>query len=111
MTLSVPGPAEALLREHCELQVLGEILAPERYREAIRGADALLPQLRDRIDEAALDAAGPHLQVVSNYAVGLDNIDIPDVYKRQPTMRSASITSIFPPAPSGASMSATPPRC
>jgi glyoxylate reductase len=82
MTLSVPGPAEALLREHCELQVLGEILAPERYREAIRGADALLPQLRDRIDEAALDAAGPHLQVVSNYAVGLDNIDIPACTKR-----------------------------
>lgn len=44
---------------------------------AIQGADALLPQLRDRIDEQALEAAGPNLKVVSNYAVGLDNVDIP----------------------------------
>jgi len=77
MTLSVPGPAESRLRERCELEILGEILAPERYWESIRGADALLPQLRDRIDDAALDAAGPGLRVVSNYAVGLDNVDIP----------------------------------
>ncbi len=77
MTLSVPGPAEGLLREHCDLELLGEILPAERYRAAIRGADAVLPQLRDRIDEAALEAAGPNLKVVSNYAVGLDNVDIP----------------------------------
>jgi glyoxylate reductase len=82
MTLSVPGPAESLLRERCELEILGEILPPERYREAIAGADALLPQLRDRIDEAALDAAGPGLRVVSNYAVGLDNVDIPGCTQR-----------------------------
>ncbi|HVB14726.1 MAG TPA: D-glycerate dehydrogenase [Candidatus Dormibacteraeota bacterium] len=77
MTLSVPGPAEGLLRARCQLELLGEILPPDRYRAAIGGADALLPQLRDRIDEAALEAAGPNLKVVSNYAVGLDNIDIP----------------------------------
>ena len=77
MTLSVPGPAEGWLAARCELQLLGEILPPESYREAIHGADALLPQLRDCIDALALDAAGPHLKVVSNYAVGLDNVDIP----------------------------------
>ena len=82
MTLSVPGPAEAMLRERCELDLLGEILPAERYRTAIGGADALLPQLRDRIDEEALDAAGPKLKVVSNYAVGLDNVDIPACTKR-----------------------------
>ncbi len=82
MTLPLPGPAEELLKERSEVQVLGEILSPERYRAAISGADALLPQLRDRIDEAALDAAGGQLKVVSNYAVGLDNVDIPACTRR-----------------------------
>ena len=77
MTLSVPGPAQGLLEECCELEILGEILPPAGYRVAIRGADALLPQLRDQIDAAALEEAGPNLKVVSNYAVGLDNVDIP----------------------------------
>lgn len=82
MSLSVPGPAEAMLAARCELQLLGAILAPEDYRKAIHGADALLPQLRDRIDALALDAAGPNLKVVSNYAVGLDNVDIPACTQR-----------------------------
>ena len=33
--------------------------------------------LTDRVDDEFLDAAGPQLRVVSNYAVGFDNIDVP----------------------------------
>ncbi|MGH7609962.1 MAG: 2-hydroxyacid dehydrogenase [Candidatus Dormibacteria bacterium] len=76
MTLPVPGPAADRLREHCQLEILGAILPPEQYRRAIAGADGLLPQLRDLIDEPALEAAGRQLRVVSNYAVGLDNVDL-----------------------------------
>jgi len=72
----MPGPAEEWLRERGEVTILGDILSPERYREAIPGAAALLPWAGDRIDEAALDAAGPDLKVVSNYGVGLDNVDV-----------------------------------
>ena len=72
----MPGPAEGWLRERGEVTVLGAILPPERYREAIRGAAALLPWAGDRIDEAALEAAGLDLKVVSNYGVGLDNVDV-----------------------------------
>jgi glyoxylate reductase len=82
MTLAVPGTAEAQLREHCELEILGEILPIRRYREAIRGADGLLPQVQDQIDGDTLDAAGPGLKVVSNYAVGLDNVDLPACTRR-----------------------------
>ena len=28
------------------------------------------------VDEAFLDAAGPQLRIVANYAVGLDNVDL-----------------------------------
>jgi glyoxylate reductase len=43
----------------------------------VAGKDALLCMLSDRIDGALLDAAGPSLRVVANFAVGFDNIDVP----------------------------------
>ena len=36
----------------------------------------ILSMLTDRIDEQVMDAAGPSLQVISNMAVGFDNIDV-----------------------------------
>jgi glyoxylate reductase len=49
---------------------------------AVRGRDALLTMLADRIDEALLDAAGPQCRCVANYAVGYDNIDVPAATRR-----------------------------
>jgi len=45
--------------------------------DAIRGCDGVLTLLTDRVDDEFLDAAGPQLTVVSNYAVGFDNVDVP----------------------------------
>lgn len=42
----------------------------------VKGLDALLPLLTDRIDGELLDAAGPQLKIVANHAVGFDNIDL-----------------------------------
>ena len=36
----------------------------------------MITLLSDRVDDDFLDAAGPGLRVVSNYAVGYDNIDV-----------------------------------
>ena len=44
--------------------------------EKVRGVDGLLSLLTDRVDDELLDAAGPQLKVVSNFAVGYDNIDV-----------------------------------
>ena len=44
--------------------------------EALPRADAILCLLTERIDAAVLDRA-PRLRVVSNMAVGVDNIDVP----------------------------------
>lgn len=41
-----------------------------------RGADALIVTLSERVDEELLDAAGPSLKAVANYAVGYDNVDV-----------------------------------
>jgi glyoxylate reductase len=40
------------------------------------GKDGILSMLTDRIDDELLDAAGSQLKVVSNYAVGYDNVDV-----------------------------------
>ncbi|HKG37497.1 MAG TPA: D-glycerate dehydrogenase [Conexibacter sp.] len=44
-------------------------------QEHAQRADALLCMLSDRIDATFLQA-NPHLKVIANYAVGLDNIDL-----------------------------------
>ena len=40
------------------------------------GASALITLVTDRIDAELMDSAGESLQVVANYAVGYDNIDV-----------------------------------
>ena len=42
----------------------------------VRGVDGFLSLLTDQVDDELLDHAGPQLKVVSNYAVGFDNINI-----------------------------------
>ena len=49
---------------------------------AVAGVDALVCLMSDRVDAELLDAAGPGLRVVANYAVGYDNIDIGECRRR-----------------------------
>jgi lactate dehydrogenase-like 2-hydroxyacid dehydrogenase len=42
----------------------------------VKGCDALLTMLTDKIDEEIILAAGPQLKIVANYAVGYDNFDL-----------------------------------
>lgn len=51
-------------------------LTPEELLEKSKGVDALLSLLTDRIDSDLMDAIGPQLKIISNYAVGFDNIDV-----------------------------------
>jgi glyoxylate reductase len=46
------------------------------------GCDGLMTMLTDRIDDELIDAAGPQLRVVANFAVGFDNIDVPACTRR-----------------------------
>lgn len=49
--------------------------APEELRRRVASVEGLLCLLTDRVDGALLDAA-PSLRVVSNFAVGADNVDV-----------------------------------
>jgi glyoxylate reductase len=73
----LPGPALERLAGRHETIVWPERQPPPR-QELLRQAqtaDGLLTLLTDRIDAELLDIA-PNLKVVSNYAVGVDNIDL-----------------------------------
>ena len=74
-----------LLQEHCEIDLWPEELPPSRQiiLERVRGVDGLLCLLTDRIDGEVMEAAGPGLKVISNHAVGFDNIDLPAATQRR----------------------------
>ncbi|HEY8425736.1 MAG TPA: D-glycerate dehydrogenase, partial [Limnochordales bacterium] len=50
--------------------------------QAVKGCHGLLTLLTERVDGELLDAAGPQLRVVANYAVGFDNIDVAEATRR-----------------------------
>jgi glyoxylate reductase len=54
----------------------------EELLRRVAGVDGLLSLLTDRVDDELLDAAGSQLKVVSNFAVGFDNIDVPACTRR-----------------------------
>ncbi len=67
-----------ILRRAADVDVWeGEL--PPPYAELTaraRGVDGLLSLLSDKVDGALMDAIGPQLKVIAQYAVGFDNIDI-----------------------------------
>lgn len=48
----------------------------------IAGADAIVSMFFDKVDAEFLDAAGPQLRGVCNFAVGYDNIDVKECARR-----------------------------
>ncbi len=68
----------------CDATVWPDELPPQRAEllRSVEGCDGLLTLLTDRVDAELLDRAGPQLKVVSNYAVGFDNIVVPEATSR-----------------------------
>lgn len=52
------------------------VLSQSEMEDIVKGADVILSLLTDKIDSAVMDAAGKQLVLITNYAVGFDNIDI-----------------------------------
>lgn len=71
----LPAGAERLAG-HAEIREGDLEITRERLLELVAGADAIVADPTVPIDEAVLEAAGPQLRVVANFAVGHDNIDL-----------------------------------
>jgi len=54
----------------------------EDLLRSVKGAAGIISLLTEKIDTAVMEAAGPTLKVISNYAVGFDNIDVAEATKR-----------------------------
>ena len=68
----------AELERSFELEVHDSVWPPARDELLARvaGKDGLMLMLTDRVDDELLDAAGPQLRIVADYAVGIDNVDV-----------------------------------
>lgn len=82
-TRKIPEEGLSLLSEQFDLKVWQGKLPPTREEllENSRDCHALLSLLSDRIDEDFLNNC-PNLKVISNYAVGYNNIDVEAADKR-----------------------------
>ena len=78
VTRIIPQAGLDMVRAFCEAEVWAEETPPPRevLLEKVEGVDGLLALLTDTVDAALMDAAGPQLKVISNCAVGYDNIDV-----------------------------------
>ena len=80
VTRELPGELFAALRAEPEFELdvwPGDFPPPrEELLARVRGVDGIVCLITDRIDAEVLDAAGPQLRVVSQMAVGVDNVDV-----------------------------------
>jgi glyoxylate reductase len=74
----IPDEGLNAIAAACEVDVWPERLPPpaEELRKRVKDCDGLVSLLTDRVDAALLEAA-PRLKVVSNFAVGYNNVDVP----------------------------------
>src|SRR3989339_2113717 len=79
VTRRIPEIGINMLKEKgydVEVSNVDGVLPRKVLLEKVKGADAVLSLLTDKINAEFLDAAGPQLKIVANYAVGFDNIDV-----------------------------------
>lgn len=77
VTRRIPEKGLKMLEEHYKVSVNphDRVLTKEEIIEGVKDADALLCLLTDTIDREVIDA-GQNLKIISNYAVGYNNIDV-----------------------------------
>jgi len=69
-----------VLRERCDVTIHeNEFGIPrDELLQVVRGMDAIITMLTEKVDAEFLRAAGPQLTIVANHAVGFDNINLDD---------------------------------
>jgi len=83
VTRMIPSEALDMVSEVAEMKLWTDELPPPRETllEQVKDIDGLLCLLTDKVDSTLMDNA-PRLRVISNLAVGYDNIDITEATRR-----------------------------
>jgi glyoxylate reductase len=91
--MTIVGIARVLLpagldpiRERAEVREGGLDASAERVREVAAGAQALVADPTVAVNSELLDAAGPGLRLVANFAVGYDNVNLEECRRRGVTV-------------------------
>lgn len=84
VTRILPEGGMQKIQDFCDADIWPGDLPPSREEMLRRaaGVDGLVTLLSDPVDAALMDAAGPGLKVISQYAVGFDNIDVAEATRR-----------------------------
>jgi len=94
VTREIPDEGLKMLRRDKRLKIEvyeGDKLMPRReLLRRVKGKDIILSMLTEKIDREVMDAAGPSLKMIANYAVGFDNIDLKEAAKRRLVVTNAA---------------------
>ena len=73
----IPAKGLELIRDFCDADIWPTELPPpqEEIMQRVRDVEGIVSLLTDKIDSSVMDAA-PRLKVISNMAVGVDNVDV-----------------------------------
>ncbi|PJE33679.1 Glycerate dehydrogenase [Pseudooceanicola marinus] len=84
VTRRLPDRVEARLEELFDTRFgpADRPMTREELAEAVRDADVLVPNLRDRIDQSLLSQAGENLRLIANFGAGVDHIDVATARQR-----------------------------
>lgn len=97
ITRRIPEAGINLLKEKgydVAVSPYDRVLTREELLENVKGVDAILSLLTDKIDAGVLDAAGAQLKIVANYAVGYDNINLEDCKSKKVYATNTPIESL-----------------
>ncbi len=79
ITRQIPDAGPRLLRKagyELDIYKIDKVIQRNELLRRVKGCNAILSLLTDKIDAEVLDAAGPQLKIIANYAVGFDNVDV-----------------------------------
>ena len=84
VTRRIPEEGINVVMQFCETEVsdFDGVLPRDILLERVKDKDGILCLLTDTIDKEVMDAAGSNLRVISNYAVGFNNIDVGEATRR-----------------------------
>ena len=98
VTRNIPSIGLEMLRKSgkANIEVYSEdaVIPRETLLRKVKGVDILISILTDKIDAEVMDAAGPQLHLIANYAVGFDNIDLQAAKERNITVSNAPTPEI-----------------
>ena len=85
VTRVIPNKGLDMIRDFCDVDLWEKELPPSREEllKRVRGVDGVLSLLTDKVDGEVMDTAGTQLKVISNHAVGFDNIDVQAATERK----------------------------